>query len=405
MKPNSILFSYIIRELIPPFIMSLAFFMFVFLMRQVLEMTDLIVNYRVGFLPFLLMIVYSLPYFLVFIIPMSVMLGVLFTFLNMSDSNEITALKAGGVSPWYLLWPVMTFAGFAMVFTIALSVFGMPAGSVAYKNLAVDVVRSNFNIGLKENTFNDNFGNMMFFVRSIDRNSGELKGVFIEDSRKPGISSTVVAPSGYFLPDAGGNSFVLRLKNGMISQVELDKKITHAIGFHTYDMRIDISKVISGMREKAHGINEMRFSELLATAKKGAGTRHGLAALMELHRKFSIPFACMALALLAVPLGIESVTARKSAGLGIGLLCFLIYYMMISGGMALAGAGICSAALGMWAPDLIMGGLGIYLMIRTANDRPVGLTGWLGSLFFRIVAFFSRLVSRHGPLDGEENSG
>jgi len=383
--------------------MSLAFFMFVFLMRQVLEMTDLIVNYRVGFSPFLLMIVYSLPYFLVFIIPMSVMLGVLFTFLNMSDSNEITALKAGGVSPWSLLWPVMTFAGFAMVFTSALAVFGMPAGSAAYKNLAVEVVRSNFNIGLKENTFNDNFGNMMFFVRAIDRKSGELEGVFIEDSRKAGISSTVVAPSGYFLPDAGKDSFVLRLENGMISQVELDKKTTHAIGFRTCDMRIDISKMISGMRKKAHGIKEMRLSELAGAAKKGAGTRQGLSALMELHRKFSIPFACMALALLAVPLGIESVTARKSAGLGIGLSCFLIYYMLISGGMALAGAGICSAGVGMWAPDLIMGGLGIYLMVRTANDRPLDLSGSLAHGVSRAFAFFSRLLSISGPPDGEKN--
>lgn len=397
MKPNSILFSYIFRELIPPFVMSLAFFMFVFLMRQVLEMTDLIVNYRVGFSTFFLMLLYSLPYFMVFIVPMAVMLGVLFTFLGMSDANEITALKASGVSPWSLLSPVMTFAALAFICTTALAVYGMPAGSRAYKRLLVDVVRTHFNAGLKANTFNDDFENMMFFVRSIDRKSGALNGVFIEDSRKAGISSTVVAPYGYFQPDTDGHSFVLRLSDGMISQVELDKMTTHAIGFKSYDMRIDISKAISGLEEKAHGIKEMRFSELVSAVKKGAGTKQGLAALMEMHRKFSIPFACMALALLAVPLGIESVATRKSAGLGIALLCFLVYYMLISGGIALATAGICSPGAGMWSPDLIMGGLGLFLMSRAANDRPVALASMLGSLVSALSSFFSALFSGSGP--------
>ena len=49
MNFNSILNRYIFKELIPPFLMNLVFFMFVFLMRQILEITNMIVNYQVGF--------------------------------------------------------------------------------------------------------------------------------------------------------------------------------------------------------------------------------------------------------------------------------------------------------------------------------------------------------------------
>ena len=65
------------------------FFIFVFLMQQILEITNMIVNYQVSILAFFLMLVYSMPYFLVFIIPMSVMMSVLLTFLRLSNDNEI----------------------------------------------------------------------------------------------------------------------------------------------------------------------------------------------------------------------------------------------------------------------------------------------------------------------------
>ncbi len=82
MNPNAILNRYILKEMIPPFLMNLVFFVFVFLMRQVLEITNLIVNYQVGFVNFILLLAFSLPFFLVYIIPMSVMLSVLLTFLR-----------------------------------------------------------------------------------------------------------------------------------------------------------------------------------------------------------------------------------------------------------------------------------------------------------------------------------
>ena len=52
-------------------------------------------------------------------------------------------------------------------------------------------------------------------------------------------------------------------------------------------------------------------------------------ALIEYHRKFSIPAACFALGLLAVPLGVESRRAKRSFGLALGLLMFLFYYLLV----------------------------------------------------------------------------
>ena len=84
---------YLIRELIPPFALTLVFFTFVFLMTRILEITNLVVNYQIDLVAVALMLVYSMPQFLEFVVPMSVMMAVLLTLLRLSGDNEIVALN------------------------------------------------------------------------------------------------------------------------------------------------------------------------------------------------------------------------------------------------------------------------------------------------------------------------
>jgi len=96
--------------------------------------------------------------------------------------------------------------------------------------------------------------------------------------------------------------------------------------------------------------------------------------LLELHRKFSIPFACLALGILAVPLGIQSQKRQASSGLVTGLIFFLLYYMLLSAGLIFGETGIYPPLIGMWAPNVILGGIGIYLLVRVAGERPIKIT-------------------------------
>ena len=398
MKINSIINRYVFRELIPPFIMNLVFFLFVFLMRQILDITNMIVNYQVSVIAFFLLIFYSMPYFLVYVIPMSAMMSVLLTSLKLSNDNEIVALKAGGVSLYGLLPPVCLFAVMTFLLTAGMAVYGLPWGTTSYKQIALDVVRSNFNIGLKENNFNDSFDGVMFYVKHIDFKTRQLNDVFIEDSRESGVSSTVVAPKGRFLGGTDNSSLVLRLDKGLINQVDIKNRSAHTIRFDTYDIRLDLKRAVSDYQKRDKDENEMQLSELVnaVDSAKAKKDKRYLSLLMALHRKFSIPFACIALSILAFPLGIQTESARRSAGLGIGLISFLTYYLLLSAGTLLSESRICSPAVGMWAPDLIMGGLGIYLYIRTANDHPITLFSRLRYGLVRMWRFLAGRLLRSG---------
>jgi lipopolysaccharide export system permease protein len=104
---------------------------------------------------------------------------------------------------------------------------------------------------------------------------------------------------------------------------------------------------------------------------------------MELNEKFSIPFACFALGLLAVPLGLKSAFMRQSSGLGLGLFCFLVYYLILGIGWSSVRSGLASAFWGMWMPNLFMGGIGLIFLTRVANERSIGFE-YLFDILYRI---------------------
>ncbi len=107
-------------------------------------------------------------------------------------------------------------------------------------------------------------------------------------------------------------------------------------------------------------------------------------ALIEFHKKFSIAFACFALGILAVPLGIQSQSAKRSFGLGLGLFFFLLYYLMLSAGWVFGETGVYPPVIGMWLPNVVMGGLGLFLLDRTAKERPVNIR-YLAVLIKRVI--------------------
>jgi len=385
MKINSIVNRYFFTEMIPPFILNIVFFTFVFLMAKILDITKMIVNYKISISSVFLLLLYSIPHFLEFVIPMSIMMSILLTFLRLSADNEIVALKAGGFSIYRLLPPVMLFSLLGFLLTGFMSIYGVPWGRLSFKDLTLEVVSSHANIGLKERTFNDSFKDVMLYMNKIDLKSKILINVFIEDKRNKNIVSTVVAPRGNMFNKADSPSFHLRLYDGSINQVDIKNQATHSIKFDTYDINLDLERTISAAKGRSKDEKEMNLVELrqhIQTFSK-KDVRY-FTALTEFHKKFSIAFACFALGILAVPLGIQSQSAKRSFGLGLGLFFFLLYYLMLSAGWVFGEAGVYPPVIGMWLPNVVMGGLGLFLLDRTAKERPVNIR-YLPALIKRVI--------------------
>jgi len=393
-----ILHRYILKNLIPPLLINLLFLTVIFLMTRMLQITKLIVNYNVSLASIGLILLYSIPHFLVFVLPMSVMLSILLTLMRMSADNEIVALKSGGVSLYRLLPPIFMLAMAGFLATLFMTLYGMPHSKAAITRMTYTMLTSNTDLGLKARTFNTRFKGVTLYVNEVDINDKIMKDVFIEDRRNPKAVSTIVAPRGRFIKDATGRSVRLRLFNGMISQTSGEKRTANTIYFSTYDINLDMKQLTRGEDLADKDADAMGLAELLRHIQSARKSPEDyLKALITLHEKFSIPAACLALAVLAVPLGIELKSSRRSAGLGMGLFIFIVYYVLMTAGRVLGEIGMITPAIGLWSPNIIVGVGGAVMLIRAANEKPtylIPLMRFLGSQIRHHATLWLRRLAR-----------
>ncbi|MFH0998618.1 MAG: LPS export ABC transporter permease LptF [Pseudomonadota bacterium] len=388
MRINKIIYRYIFKEILPPFGINLIFFSFVFLMTQIIQIMNLVVNHRVGLSVIGWMILYSLPFFMEFIIPMSVMMSVLLTFMRLSGDNEILALKNGGLSVYNLMPPVMLFCLVGALLTASMALYGLPWGRMSIKKLTIQVASTNLDIGIKERTFIDSFKGVMLYVNKMDAKTRTLSDVFIEDQRTQDAIITVVAPKGQMESNPETHQFLLRLYEGTINQVDVKSRSVNTVRFATYDIHLDTRQAISAVTSGPKHPEEMSLSEIRQYLSESTekNSKYYLT-LMEFHKKFSLPFACLALGLLAVPLGIQSRSSRRSFGISLGIFFFLMYYLLLSAGWVFGEKGIYPPLLGMWVPNLITAGAGFVLLHRANQEMPSPFS----TMATRIRKIFRRL--------------
>jgi lipopolysaccharide export system permease protein len=90
---------------------------------------------------------------------------------------------------------------------------------------------------------------------------------------------------------------------------------------------------------------------------------------VEIHKKFSIPVACVVFVLVGAPLGIRA----RRGGVAIGFLSvafFLFYYICLIGGEQLADRSLLPPWLAMWIADVVLGVLGVIFMLRAVEFSP-----------------------------------
>ena len=89
---------------------------------------------------------------------------------------------------------------------------------------------------------------------------------------------------------------------------------------------------------------------------------------VEIHKKISIPVACLVFVLIGTSIGVMTRRGGWPLALGISFLFFVLYWACLIGGEKLADRGIVSPFLGMWMANIILGLLGVYLTVRIGRE-------------------------------------
>lgn len=90
---------------------------------------------------------------------------------------------------------------------------------------------------------------------------------------------------------------------------------------------------------------------------------------VEIHKKYSIPVACIIFVLIGAPLGTMTRKGGFGMAAGVSLIFFLIYWAFLIGGEKFADRGLLSPFWGMWSANIFLGILGIYFLMKSAKER------------------------------------
>jgi len=377
---------YLIKEITGPFLIGLSIFSFIFLMNSILKLAELVVNKGVRITDISKLIIYVMPSFLVFTIPMSLLMAVLTALGRLSGDNEITAMKASGINPYGLIVPVMTVSLICYVLTSLVAIYAVPMGNYSYSELIFNIVRNRATIGIKERVFNSDFGGLVIYVNEVAVRGKKLKGVLVSESGENEDPHTIFAREGYVISDTKSLVITLRLIDGDIHRTGKDLVTYQKIGFSTYDINLDLGTVVKEKGAFRKKYKEMSIDELQSEIKKlKEKEKNFYSPLRMLYRKFSLPFACLVFGLLAVPLGIQSRPSGKLWGFILSLGVIIAYYVLLTGGEILAKSGQIPLSIALWTPNFFLGIVGVYMLHKMANEQPFGIITWIKSIPSRVA--------------------
>ena len=382
-----------LREMQGPFWVSVLVFTMVLILGRIMQLIDMMVNRGVSLLDVLTLIGSILPYLLVFILPMATLMAVLMAFLRMSSDNEITAMKNAGVSLYQMLPPVVAISLFSYLCTLLLSLSVLPWGIRSTQETLSRILHANADVVMKEGVFNEVMGKAVIYMRRYVPKEKLMEDVLVSDERDPEMRNTIVARQGRLVPSVDGTMISFRLYDGVITRVDPNFESSQIVSFTRYDLNLPVPTYKGLQEENADSrepmaMNLAQLRNVIRTGEKGS-ERHQMA-LMEYHQRFAFPVACLVMALLGVSLGVQFSGTRKALGMVISLAVFFVYFILLSATKSLGEGNNVPVVAGTWAPNVLFGSLGIYMLIQTARERRIE---WLARFLF----FLSNLGNKDRP--------
>lgn len=358
---------YLLYEYLGPFVVSLLTFTLILFMGRIMRIMEMIIVKGVGLAEVCRFCLYLMPYLFVFTVPMAAMVGVLLAFMRLSTDHEIMALKTAGVSVTQLLPSVLSFGLVTALVSLLLSLYVSPWGNQAMRNLLIEVTKRRADLGIREQVFITDFPGLTVFVNQVHASGEVLEGIFIADERNPELPNTIVAEQGRLFFNPQSQTLVFQLFNGRVIRISQDLTGFHAVEFESYQIPLELFRFAPEGRHKSG--DEMTVSELVqAVTRSQSGSIEYNRLLVELSQRFSLPCGGFLLVLMAMPLGLSTRGGGRSLGLIIGLISFVLYYLLLTAAWRLGVTGVLSPAWSPWLPNILFIGLTGYLWWRCTHD-------------------------------------
>lgn len=442
-----ILARYILKEHIAPFFYALFVITFLFLVDFLIRILSSILSKGLGWRVVLEIMILNLAWMLALSIPMAVLVATLMAFGRFSSDNEITAMKALGVSPFRAMLPVLLVAVALGVGLVYFNNDILPEANFRAAALRNDIGRKKPTALITPRTLIRDFDNYLIWIDRLDEPSGRLGGVRIYGLEPGKPVRYTYADSAYMEYANGGKSILIHLLGGENHFVDPKEAANYVrVAFKRQDVAIDnVDATLERHQRTYRTDREMNIPDMYAIVKASEGRLATLRKeyrekifdelhamdiviaadtvkdvpprllqgtwwkddpigtlayaevkrqekdklylieryerreenelreinqfMVEIHKKISMPVACLVFVFIGVPLG---VMARRG-GIGTGVIYsvafYLLYWVCLMRGEIMADRLIIEPWVAMWLPNILVGIGGVFLALRMAREN------------------------------------
>ncbi|TWI64817.1 lipopolysaccharide export system permease protein [Desulfobotulus alkaliphilus] len=348
---------YVCREMVRYFFILLLMVVVVFVVVDYLSNADRFFAAGLSGYKSIYYVLLKLPREIIHILPLCFFLSILAALGMVNRSNELIALKGGGIGPAILLRPVFAVAFFISMFGILLADTISPMASaevnaIRYGELrpgAVQVQRKE-NIRIRKDDF-------FIYIKEVNLDDERLEGIRIHELKRDGFFPVrrILAQSGFFVDEG----WVLE---DVVEQV-LDRKEDGVFTVRSYPaFAFDVGLNLSDFERIRSAASEMGIRELWRYMHKIEREGFDVTGYrVDFFGKTAFPFASLALCFLAVLISLRpSMKKNMAVGMGYGIGIAFMYWICYSFSMSLGYGGVLPAAFAAWMPNCLFAALGIY---------------------------------------------
>jgi lipopolysaccharide export system permease protein len=210
---------YILKNHIPPYFFSLIIITFIFIMDFIIKYLDMFIDKGVGFLVVLEFFILSLGHMFALIIPMSVMPATLMAFGQFASENEVTAMKATGISLYRMITPVVVASLLLSIGLVYYQNSILPESNHRLVSLMIDIGKMKPTLEIRENIFSSAIDGYTILVREKDDKTGRIEDIQIFRTKKGTIPVTIVADRGKMSFIDSENVLRFELEDGEIHEM------------------------------------------------------------------------------------------------------------------------------------------------------------------------------------------
>jgi LPS export ABC transporter permease LptF/LPS export ABC transporter permease LptG len=357
-----ILDDYVIRQFAEYLGLVLSTFVVLTLVFTFFELLSDIIRNRVALITVGEYLINVIPSMVYLMTPLSVLIAVLVTFGLLQKSNELTAMKATGISLYRLIVPVVVLSGM-----LALSLFLFDQLYLPHANKRQDALRNEIKGKPAQTYLNPErkwiFGahREIYYYEFFDseRNQFANLSVFSLDPKEFGLTARTFAQRVYWNDALGKWVF----EQGWTRELGPD----HVKDYRTFDVTTfaSVDEPPTYFKKEVKQYSEMNFDELKAYIRDLEQGGFDVVRLrVQLYKKISYPLVTFVMSILAIPFALSAGRQGALRGVATAIGIAVVYWLTSGLFEAMGNVNQLPAVLAVWAPDVIFGLAGGYFILK-----------------------------------------